>query len=86
MWYFTSPVCARSSSWFELAFELVEQLARRLAERVDQHVEAAAVGHARSRLRARRSPPRRMITSSIGIRLSPPSSEKRFWPTYLVCR
>ena len=27
-----------------------------------------------------------MIASSSGIRDSPPSSEKRFWPTNLVCR
>ncbi len=31
--------------------------------------------------------PARWISSSIdGMRLSPPSSEKRFWPTYRVCR
>src|SRR6201996_5460576 len=27
-----------------------------------------------------------ITTSSSGISASPPSSEKRFWPTYLVCR
>ena len=27
-----------------------------------------------------------MIASSIGMSVSPPSSENRFWPTYLVCR
>jgi hypothetical protein len=31
--------------------------------------------------------PPRWISSSIALmKLSPPSSEKRFWPTYLVCR
>ncbi len=27
-----------------------------------------------------------MVASSSGMTDSPPSSEKRFWPTYLVCR
>ncbi|KAG1242576.1 hypothetical protein G6F68_016127 [Rhizopus microsporus] len=30
-------------------------------------------------------PALRMMVSIIGISESPPSSEKRFWPTYLVC-
>ena len=33
-----------------------------------------------------RSPARCTTSSMLAMKLSPPSSEKRFWPTYLVCR
>ena len=33
-----------------------------------------------------RLPPVRIASSMATISDSPPSSEKRFWPTYLVCR
>ena len=70
-----------------LAFEFVEQHRRRLAEQVHEHVQAAAMRHADhaffdALLRRRLW----MRSSSSGISESPPSSEKRFWPTYLVCR
>ena len=32
------------------------------------------------------APPRCTSSSIAAMKLSPPSSEKRFWPTYLVCR
>ena len=70
-----------------LAFEFVEQHRGRLAEHVHQHVEAAAMRHADDALfdalLHRRAGSDRRCS---GISESPPSSEKRFWPTYLVCR
>jgi hypothetical protein len=64
-----------------LALELFEQLAGRFADDVDQHVQAAAMGHADHDFPHPWAPDSWMISSIIGIRLSPPSSEKRFWPT-----
>ena len=77
MWYFTSP---EPLSFFEvvLALELGEQLGGRLAQHVDQHVEAAAVGHADHDLLDALRAAGWIRSSSSGIRLSPPSSEKRF--------
>ncbi len=54
---------------------------------VDQHVQAAAVGHADHDFLHALLEPACCTTSSIAaMKLSPPSSEKRFWPTYLVWR
>ena len=70
-----------------LAFELGEDVRRRLAQQIHQHIEAAAVGHADDHfLHAAAAPDCWMTSSSNGISDSPPSSEKRRWPTYLVCR
>ena len=69
-----------------LALELAEEVRRHLAERVDEHVQAAAVRHADHDLLHAVGARVLDQVSSIGIRLSPPSREKRFWPTYRVCR
>jgi hypothetical protein len=57
-----------------------------LAQGIDQHVEAATVGHADDDPSTPLAPPVRIASSMATISDSPPSSEKRFWPTYLVCR
>jgi hypothetical protein len=66
--------------------ELGEQVLGHLAQGVDQHVQAAAVGHADDDLLHALLPARCTTSSMLAMKLSPPSSEKRFWPTYLVCR
>jgi hypothetical protein len=44
------------------------------------------VGHADDDLLHALLPARCTSSSIEAMKLSPPSSEKRFWPTYLVCR
>jgi hypothetical protein len=44
------------------------------------------VGHADHDFCTPFSPARWMISSIEAMKVSPPSSEKRFWPTYLVWR
>jgi hypothetical protein len=66
--------------------ELGEQVLGHLAQRVDQHVQAAAVGHADHDFLHALGAGRWISSSMAAMKLSPPSSEKRFWPTYLVCR
>jgi hypothetical protein len=66
--------------------ELGEQVLGHLAQRVDQHVQAAAVGHADHDFLHALGAGRWISSSIAAMKLSPPSSEKRFWPTYLVCR
>jgi hypothetical protein len=66
--------------------ELGEQVLGHLAQGVDQHVQAAAVGHADHDSCTPWMPARCTTSSMLAMKLSPPSSEKRFWPTYLVCR
>ena len=70
-----------------LAFELREQVRRHLAQHVDEHVEPAAMRHADHDLaHARRAGALRSAGRASGSCVSPPSPEKRFWPTYFVCR
>ena len=71
----------------EVPLELGEDLLVRLADDVGQHVEPAAVRHADDDLvEPAARPAVCRISSSSGISDSPPSSENRRCPTYLVCR
>jgi hypothetical protein len=66
--------------------ELLEELVEGLAQDAAEDVEAAAVGHAHDDLLDAASGQWSMTASSAAMIVSPPSREKRFWPTYLVWR
>jgi hypothetical protein len=78
MWYFTSP--AESTAAF-LPSNSANSVAGLLAQGVHQHVEAAAVGHADDHFLHADRAGVRTSWSIARISDSPPSSEKRFWPT-----
>ncbi len=61
-----------------VAFEFVEDHAVRFIEDVGQHVQPAAVRHADDDLADPGSSVRSMTASSMGMSISPPSSENRF--------
>jgi hypothetical protein len=82
MWYFTSPG-AGSTGPSALALELVEQIAGGLPMMLTSTLRRPRWAMPMTISLNALLPARWIISSIIGIRLSPPSSEKRFWPTYL---
>jgi len=67
-------------------FEFPEQLGRALAKDIHQHIKSSAVCHADNNLFHSHRAGALDHFIQHGTRLSLPSSEKRFCPTYLVCR
>ena len=85
LWYFTSPepcMCAVSYLPSNSLNSTEGDLPSRLTSTLRRPRWAMPMTHSSTPC----SPPRWMRSSSSGISESPPSSEKRFWPTYLVCR
>jgi hypothetical protein len=66
--------------FFMFAGEFVEQVLRFFTQHVDQHVQTTAVRHAQHHFAGAAFTAWRIISLSIGISASPPSSEKRFAP------
>ncbi|SUX86644.1 Uncharacterised protein [Citrobacter koseri] len=77
MWYFTSPVPRCSLC---LPANFVEQILRFFTQHVDQHVQTTTVRHTQHHFAGAAVAAWRIISLSIGINASPPSSEKRFAP------
>ena len=82
-WYFTSPEGRLSGAvWSNSANRFLGILPRVLTSTLRRPRCAMPITISCTPV----SPARWMNSSIEAMKLSPPSSENRFWPTYLVCR
>ncbi len=85
MWYFTSPAWAKASC-SNLPSNSSNSLRGFLPRVLTSTFRRPRWAMPITMSLTLSTPDWRITVSSSGISESPPSSEKRFWPTYLVCR
>ena len=86
MWYLTSPECSGVSGWSNLPSNSANSFSVGLPSVLISTLSRPRWAMPTTTSLTPPLPPRRTSVSISGIRESPPSSEKRFCPTYLLPR